>query len=87
MAKVRFSLDAPGARKVFLAGDFTDWQASPLTMRRRKAGTGTFSTSVALSPGAYQYKFIVDGAWIEDPRAERVPNPFGTSNSVIKVAR
>ncbi len=87
MAKVRFSIDAPNARKVLLAGDFTDWEAAARPMRRRKSGAATFSTSVSLPPGTYQYKFIVDGHWIEDPRAERVENPFGTSNSIVVVAR
>ena len=87
MAKVRFTLDAPGARKVLLVGDFTDWEGAALTMRRRKAGAATFSTSVSLARGTYEYKFIVDGEWVEDPDADRVPNAFGTANSVVTVSR
>ncbi len=85
MAKIRFSIQAPKAKTVRLAGDFTDWEASPLTMRRSKQGSATFATSVTLPPGTYEYKFIVDGAWVEDPSAMRMPNPFGTSNSVVTV--
>jgi len=86
MGKVRFSIQAPKAKTVRLAGDFTDWEASPLTMRRSKAESATFLTSVTLPPGTYEYKFIVDGTWVEDPSAERMSNPFGTSNSVVTVA-
>ncbi len=87
MARVRFTIDAPNARKVLLAGDFTDWEAAARPMRRRKAGAATFSTSVTLPPGTYEYKFLVDGNWVEDPKAEQVANPFGTNNSLVVVKR
>ncbi len=40
-----------------------------------------------LPPGTHQYRFIVDCQWCEDPACTlRVPNPYGTQNSVRKVA-
>jgi 1,4-alpha-glucan branching enzyme len=86
MKKTLFSLVAPKAVEVMLVGDFTDWQAKPLIMDRMKPRSRTFAAAVTLAPGTYQYKFIVDGEWIEDPKAESVPNLFGTQNSVITVA-
>jgi hypothetical protein len=41
-------------------------------------GDGHWLKELELSPGTYEYQLIVDGAWIEDPRAsETAPNPFG----------
>lgn len=79
-----FQLDAPGARSVQLAGDFTDWQAAPLDMI--PAEDGTWFAIVPLAPGNYAYRFIVDGQWRDDPQPVRqVPNPFGTVNAVVTV--
>ena len=85
--RVRFSLEAAGAKQVLLAGDFTDWDAKARAMRRASPRARTFTTSVSLSPGAYEYKFIVDGQWMTDPKAESVPNSFGTENSRLVVGR
>ncbi len=86
MKRVRFSIDAPGATTVLLSGDFTDWEAQARRMRRVRRGSRTFATSVPLDPGTYEYKFLIDGQWVEDPKAERVANCFGTMNSVRHVA-
>lgn len=87
MKRVRFSIEAPKARKVMLAADFTDWQARAKAMRKEKAGGRTFAATVNLPPGTYQYKFIVDGEWVEDPRAAgHVTNPFGSRNSLLTVS-
>jgi hypothetical protein len=41
---------------------------------------------LALPPGLYQYKFVVDGQWLPDPNAHAfAPNGFGTVNSVIEI--
>ena len=80
---VRFTLrrsDSPKA--VQLAGDFNNWK--PTQMRRET--NRVFAIDVPLRSGTHQYKFIVDGAWVADPKAECVPNPFGTENSVISVS-
>jgi hypothetical protein len=37
-----------------------------------------------LKPGAYQYRFIVDGHWMEDPNnPNTVESPYGVKNSMI----
>jgi len=86
MKKVTFQIHAPGARQVFLAGDFTQWEAEAKRMTRKRGESGVFSASVNLSPGTYEYKFIVDGEWKEDPARPCRANSFGTNNSVITVA-
>ena len=68
--------------KVAVAGDFTDWQ--PKAMRKDK--DGVFSLTLPVSPGRYEYKFVVDGDWVHDSEVtDVVKNQFGTFNSVLVV--
>jgi 5'-AMP-activated protein kinase regulatory beta subunit len=83
--RIRFRVEVPRAKKVMLAGDFTDWGTNPRLMRRATPGGQMFVAQVTLAPGTYQYKFIVDGAWVKDPQAQSVPNCFGTLNSLCVV--
>ena len=80
-----FSFTAPAAMSVQLVGEFTQWQARPIQMQ--KSPEGVWRTTVALEPGTHHYRFLVDGQWRDDPECTlRVPNPFGTQNSVRRVA-
>jgi len=79
--KVRFNLYAPEAERVFLAGDFNNWDVHDLPMK--KDNKGTWDASFALPPGRHEYRFWVDEVWLDDPNAqERVENPFGSQNCV-----
>jgi 1,4-alpha-glucan branching enzyme len=79
-----FELDAPFAGEVFLAGDFNDW--SPTENPMAKGDDGIWRTTLTLIPGTYEYKFVVDGEWIEDPEnPDFLPDPYGGKNSVITV--
>jgi 1,4-alpha-glucan branching enzyme len=79
-----FSIPAPAAQSVQLVGDFTHWQKLPIPLR--KEGNGVWRASVELEPGEYHYRFLVDGQWRDDPDcARRIPNPFGTQDSVRQV--
>jgi 1,4-alpha-glucan branching enzyme len=79
-----FLLDAPGAFNVQLAGDFTNWQESPIHLQRTI--DGTWQAAVPLRPGVYQYRYIVDGQWRDDAKsAAQEPNPFGSCNAVRHV--
>jgi hypothetical protein len=52
-----------------------------------KGSGGVWTAAVKLAPGTYNYLFIVDGEWRDDPECSmRVPNPFGTHNMVRRVA-
>ena len=83
--KQTFSINAPSAMSVLLVGDFTHWQKHPLPLA--KAPNGLWKTTVSLAPGTYHYRFLVDGEWCDDPDCTlRVPNPFGTQDSVLVVA-
>ena len=82
--KAPFLLFEPDAKQVSLCGDFNGW-ASDVTPMKRHEG-GHWEITVALAPGRYEYKFVVDGQWIPDPLAdEHVWNHHGTLNSVIEV--
>lgn len=85
MVKTEFHLKAPQAKSVKLAADFTEWEKSPLDLR--KSEDGAWHAVVSLPPGEHSYRYIVDGQWCDDPHpALRVPNPFGTNNAVVRVA-
>jgi 1,4-alpha-glucan branching enzyme len=82
--KVHFSVESAGAREVFLMGDFNNW--NPKTHPMKNNGSGTWSKSVILRPGKYEYKFYIDGEWKEDPRNDQTcRNGFGTQNSVLNL--
>lgn len=77
--RVSFSISAPDARNVKLAGDFTGWEAAALEMKRQT--NGAWKASIAVPPGQHEYRFIVDGQWADDPKCDvRKPNPFGGEN-------
>jgi len=79
-----FSLTAPAASSVMLAGDFTHWQEKPIQLK--KEPTGVWHTAVELTPGTHRYRFIVDGQWCDDPSsAIYEPNPYGTRDAVLRV--
>jgi len=84
-AGVRFTLDAPGAASVFLAGAFNSW--APAKDAMTKSGGTLWEITVPLKPGRYEYKFVVDGkTWKEDPdNPLYVPDPYGGKNSVVTV--
>ncbi len=81
---VEFSVRAPNASQVYLAGQFNNW--SPTATPMRKLPSGDWVVSLQLKAGTYQYKFIVDGNWIPDPdNPDRQPDGMGGFNSVLKV--
>ncbi|GIX21742.1 MAG: hypothetical protein KatS3mg121_0525 [Gammaproteobacteria bacterium] len=82
--RVTFVLEAPGARRVCLAGSFNGWAADKEPMR--PDGRGRWVKVKYLQPGEHQYKFVVDGQWWQDPaRPEAAPNPYGSANSVLRL--
>jgi AMP-activated protein kinase-like protein len=81
---VIFALVKPGAKRVSLCGEFNGWSPSATPMKRYD--DGHWEANVPLSPGTYQYKFLVDGDWLNDPAAQKnVRNDYGSLNSMIEV--
>jgi 5'-AMP-activated protein kinase regulatory beta subunit len=82
--KVNFELHAPEAKDVLLAGSFTEWGQTPVRLKRQK--NGTWKTTIPLDRGTYEYRFLVDGQWQDDPQChEHVSNPFGDRNCICTV--
>jgi 1,4-alpha-glucan branching enzyme len=81
---VSFTFHAPRARHVCVTGDFTDWskEGIPLSL----STDDEWKTSLRLPSGRYEYRFLVDGEWRDDPSARQtVTNAFGTLNGVVEV--
>ena len=76
-----FSTHAMNAREVYLAGSFNQWDPAATPMLR--GDQGEWTVTMPLAAGRYEYKFIVDGSWTDDPGAmEKVANDFGGENCV-----
>jgi hypothetical protein len=80
-ASVRFVYVAPGAAKVSVVGDFNQWNASAMPLRR--LSDGTWIVDVPLSPGVYAYAFLVDGKIEVDPVAPRANSEFGAKSILM----
>jgi hypothetical protein len=81
---VIFQCFKPDAGEVLVAGSFNGWQprVTPMTPMRG----GQWSAEVLLEPGRYEYRFLIDGQWQDDPlSACFVANPFGGLNGVVEV--
>ena len=63
--KTEFSLSAPQAQRVSIAGDFNQWNPSSHPLQQDTKGT--WSMSLDLKPGKYEYRFLLDGEWQNDP--------------------
>jgi len=79
-----FTLNAPDAARVFVAGSFNAWD--PAVAPLRKDQTGIWKTAINLEPGRHEYRFVVDGVWWDDPmNSMRSSNEFGTQNCIVIV--
>lgn len=79
------------AAAVCVAGTFNDWNPTSTPLIRQ--ADGTWTVTLDLPPGRYEYKFVVDGEWCCAPGCEEphngcpkcVPNSFGTMNRFVEV--
>jgi AMP-activated protein kinase-like protein len=76
-----------GGKKIYLAGNFNDWKPDNPQYVMSNDGSGTFTITVKLPPGEYQYKYVVDGTkWIKDPYSPGdAPDGFGGQNGKFAV--
>lgn len=81
---VTFTLAAPDAKQVSVAGDFNNWNTRSHPLVRMPSGV--WEIRVLLPRGRHEYQFFVDGIWWNDPHShQRVPNQFGTDNDVMEM--
>lgn len=84
--KITFSFESSNAKEVILMGDFNNW--NPKKHPMKKDDNGKWTKAVLLPPGKYEYKFLVDGQWKEDPHNERIcPNKFGSCNNIFNLPK
>lgn len=83
--RVHFEFISPTAQAVAIAGTFNHWHPNVTPML--SLGQNRWAKDLILPTGEYEYCFVVDGQWMPDPQvADAVPNPFGGTNSVLKVS-
>lgn len=83
---VRFTVLAPGAKKVFLVGSFNGWakDATPMAVVK---GASLWTVDVPLKEGEYTFMYLIDGVrWLTPPLADDfVTDDFGQTNGVVIV--
>lgn len=73
------------AKEVVLSGSFNKWDEHSYKMLKTENG---WKLNLNLAPNIYQYKFIVDGIWTEDPlNINKVKNEYIGFNSVIDIKK
>lgn len=75
---------APQAKSVSVAGTFNGWRPDANPMEH--TGEGDWVARLKLKAGIYEYRFVVDGVWTDDPEAtDTVPNPHGGRNALLRL--
>ncbi len=82
--EVVFSVKAPQAKEVYLAGEFNGWQLDENS--KMQQDNGCWTKRLSLNNGKYHYRFVIDGTWVEDAlNPAKESNSFGTMNSLLEV--
>jgi len=83
--EVIFSVFAPEAKEVYVAGEFNNWKLED--SGRMLKNNGTWSKKLNLNGGKYRYRFVIDGNWIEDSANPlKEVNPYGSVDSLIEIS-
>jgi chromosome partitioning protein len=78
---VVFTVEAPNAAQVQVAGDFNDWK--PARGEMELAGR-VWKRTLKLAPGRYRYRYVIDSQWCRDVHNPLVePSPFGGDDSLL----
>ncbi len=82
--EVSFSVFAPEAKEVFVAGEFNNWRLEE--GGRMSKNNGTWIKKLNLIGGKYRYRFVIDGSWVEDSNNPlKEVNPYGSVDSLIEI--
>lgn len=69
VCKVTFSVLAEDANEVAVVGNFNEWNAEAVQLKKLK--NGTFKGTVDLEKdNSYEFRYIVDGDYINDDQAD-----------------
>ena len=81
--RVQLVIEVSGAKGVFVAGNFNDWNSSDDSFRMEEL-CGVFIIYLFFPKGKFEYKFVVDNEWLIDVHNEDFEiNEHGTLNSVL----
>jgi len=83
---VRFKDSEAG--DVRIAGDFNGWvpDRGVRSLIAMEGENRVWTKILTLEPGTYQYRYVVDGEWREDPaNPKSEPGPTGQPNSILHV--
>ena len=86
VCKVTFSIEAKEANTAAVIGDFNNWNASEGELTKLK--NGTFKSTFDLpKENSFEFKYLVDGTFLNDPKADSYRwNEFANAeNSVLEV--
>jgi chromosome partitioning protein len=78
----------PAANDVRIAGDFNGWvpDRGVRSLIEAEGQTRVWTKILSLPPGTYEYRYVVDGEWREDPEnPEAVSSAVGGRNSLLIV--
>ena len=78
----------PAAGDVRIAGDFNGWipDKGVRSVIDSVSGARVWTKVLQLPPGTYQYRYVVDGEWKQDPsNANTAAGPNGRVNSILVV--
>ena len=78
----------PMASDVRIAGDFNGWvpDKGVRSLIESEGQTRIWTKILQLPPGTYQYRYVVDGQWLEDPEnPEFAKGSVGGRNSILVV--
>ena len=83
---VTLKVSAPGAKEVYLAGEFNSWKLDDFS--RMEQTNGCWTKRLELGSGKYRYRFVIDGTWSEDPANPLTQlNTYGTLDSLLEVGK
>lgn len=82
--KVRFTFRDKEAKSVVISGDFNRWSRTQYL--QDEDGDGTWEVVVPLSPGDYEYIFIVDDVdFVTPPYADDyILDDYGNLNGIVR---
>ena len=71
--------------EVLIAGDFNAWVPDG-GVKLERDSRGRWRKFIQMAPGTHQYRFILRGQWVSDPRnPHEIMNGFGSRNSIVHI--
>jgi len=67
---------------VSLYGEWSSWKEEP--MKQKKSGD-FYITKVFQAGNTYEFGYKVDGHWETEENCSRVPSPYSSENSLLKI--